>query len=485
MSSKYYLTTAIPYVNAAPHIGHALEFIEADALVRAKRLLLGKENVYFLSGADENAIKNVQAAEAAGMTPQEFVDRNSGLFEKLLKDLNISNDDFIRTTETRHVRGAQALWRATDPRDVYKKSYSGLYCTGCEQFYKPEELKDGKECYEHPGKPLEVVTEENYFFRLSKYGEWLKGAIASGELLILPETRRNEMTALLDQGLEDFSISRPKARTKGWGVPVPGDESQVMYVWYDALANYVTALGYPEPEGKYKEFWLENEARGHLIGKGINRFHTLYWPAMLKSAGVPVPRFVLVHGYLTIEGQKMSKSLGNVIAPAELIEEFGAEALRFYLLHEVRSEEDGDVSREKMREAYNAYLANGLGNLAARILKMALTNDAWPELPLAEQILAGPLFGDICAALDRFAVQSATEMIWSKISEADSYIQAIQPFKLVKTEPEKGKDAIKKLVGDLWEIAVVLEPFLPETSQKIQAAIRERQTPPVLFPRKA
>lgn len=480
MSGRYYLTTAIPYVNAKPHLGHALEFVEADALVRAKRLLLGDNNVYFLSGTDENALKNVQAAEAAGMRIEDFVKQNSDAFSDLLRKLNIHPNDFIRTTEERHKQGAQALWRTTNPKDIYKKSYSGLYCVGCEQFYKPEDLLNGTECYEHPGKPLEMVAEENYFFRLSEYGPWLKEIISSGELSVIPETRRNEMLALIDRGLEDFSISRPTSRTKGWGVQVPGDESQTMYVWYDALANYITALGYPEKTKLYSDFWENNPDKGHVIGKGINRFHTLYWPAMLKSAGLPLPKFVYVHGYITVDGEKMSKSTGNVVDPEELIEEYGADAVRFYLLGAISSKEDGDFSAEKMRIAYNAYLANGLGNLTSRVLKMAAVNNAWPEnLNSSNQDLEEK----VKDYLDKFEPDKALREIWTYISAADLLIQKEEPFKKIKTEPENAKATIEQLVVELWRIASNLQPFLPQTSASIITAIGKREVPPILFPR--
>jgi methionyl-tRNA synthetase len=483
---KYYLTTTIPYVNAPPHLGHALEFVQADALVRWQRRRLGAENVYFLAGSDENAMKNVQAAEMAGMPVADFVDRNSAIFRDLLKALNISNDDFIRTTEERHMRGAQALWQATDPKDRYEKTYSGLYCTGCEQFYQPEELNENGECFEHPGKKLEMVEEKNWFFKLSNYQDWLKEIILSGELNIVPDTRRNEMLALIEQGLQDFSISRPVARTKQWGVPVPGDPGQTMYVWYDALANYITALGYPDAAGLYEKFWSSNEARGHILGKGVNRFHTIYWPAMLKSAGLPVPRFALVHGYVTVDGAKMSKSIGNVIDPMELIEEYGTDALRHYLLREIASQGDGDFSIARFKESYNAHLANGLGNLVSRVMKMAVTNEVRPELPEKEYLLEHPQVGlaDNDKDMEAFALERVMNGIWAEVQNMDGMIQSTEPFKLIKTDPEKAKGIIAQLVQQLWIIGIALEPFLPETAEKIQATIREHRMPEPLFMRK-
>jgi methionyl-tRNA synthetase len=479
---KYYLTTTIPYVNAAPHLGHALEFVQADALVRHKRRVLGKENVYFLSGADENASKNVQAAEAAGVPVADFIAKNSGIFRDLLGALNVSNDDFIRTTEPRHMQGAQALWKATNPDDVYKKTYSGLYCTGCEQFYQPEDLNENGECFEHPGKKLEMIQEENWFFKLSNYQDWLKEIITSGELLITPDTRKNEMLALIDRGLEDFSISRPVSRTKNWGVPVPGDEDQTMYVWYDALANYITALGYPKTDGLYEKFWSGNENRVHILGKGVNRFHTIYWPAMLKSAGLPVPKLALVHGYITINGAKMSKTLGNVVDPMDIINEYGTDALRHYLLREIASQGDGDFTIERFKESYNAHLANGLGNLVSRVMKMAITNEVKPDLPA--DAAATPAIGGVLEAMDEFSLERAMGAIWSEIQALDLRIQQTEPFKLVKTDPEQAKGIIAELVQRLWIVAVALEPFLPSTAEKIQATVREHCMPEPLFARK-
>ncbi len=470
-------------MNAKPHLGHALEFVEADAIARAKRLVLGKDNIRLLSGSDENAQKNVVAAEALGITTQELVDRNSAAFRELLLRLGVTNDDFIRTTEERHIRAAQALWQATDPQDIYKKSYSGLYCVGCEEFKSPEDLVDG-ECPEHPGKTLETVEEENYFFNLKRHTDWLKKIISSDELRILPASRKNEMLGLIERGLEDFSISRPAARTKGWGVQVPGDETQTMYVWYDALANYIAALGYPEKEGLFAEFWSDNEERGHILGKGVNRFHTIYWPAMLRSAGLKAPRFAYVHGYVTLEGQKISKTLGNVIDPDELIEEYGVDAVRYYLLREIRSTEDGDFSRSKMTEAYNANLANGIGNLAARVMKMAVSYSVRPDLPSEEEALHNSLFKGILTLLDRFEIDRAMDHVWQAIGVLDQRIADTKPFTLIKTDEAAAKSIVEELVRDLFVIAVALQPFLPDAAGKIMAAVKNNELPPTLFPRK-
>jgi len=470
MNKSLYITTTIPYVNAPPHLGHALEFVQADVIARFHRIL--GERVYFLSGTDENAIKNVQSAEQEGTPVKEFVDKNSGLFQKLLKELNISNDQFIRTTEPRHVSGAQALWRATDPADIYKKSYQGLYCVGCELFYKPEELNGSGECFEHPGKKLEVVKEENYFFKLSNYQSWLRELVSSGKLNIIPETRKNEVLAVIERGLEDFSISRPIERSKHWGVPVPEDDSQTIYVWYDALANYITALGYPDTEAElWKSFWENGGNRLHVLGKGVSRFHAIYWPAMLKSAGLPAPTEEFIHGYITVEGQKMSKTIGNVVDPSKIIESYGADAVRYYLLRAVPAFEDGDFGMNKFKEVYNADLANGLGNFVARVLTLA------ERLNGKKMDFGGSVDTALVAAINRakegvemkleeYKFHEAVAAVWELIGVGDRYVNEKKPW-------ENSDDAVLfSLVTVVDNIAALLRPFLPETSLKITQSIK-------------
>ena len=372
---KFYITTSIPYVNANPHIGHALEFVQSDVLARYHRAK--KEEVFFLTGADENSLKNVQAAEAQKVSTRELVDANTLKFIELTKALNISNDEFIRTVEERHFLGAQKLWSLCKKEDIYKKKYKGLYCVGCEQFYSEKELVNGK-CPEH-SKPLEIVEEENYFFKLSNYQKKLEKIISSDEYEIVPETKKNEVLSFIKMGLEDFSISRSKKRAKDWGVPVPGDSAQIMYVWFDALANYLTALDFGGDEKKFKKYW---PADIHVVGKGIIRFHAVYWVAMLLSAGLKLPKKLFVHGYITIEGQKMSKSLGNVIDPNELAKKYGTDPVRYYLLRYIHPVQDSDFSIKKFEDAYTADLANGLGNLVSRVaglieqnnIKLRITN---------------------------------------------------------------------------------------------------------------
>ena len=341
MSETVFVSTAIPYVNAKPHVGFALELIQADAISRYFRMM--GFDVFFLTGTDENSLKNVRAAQELGITTEELCEKNSAAFQALGPALNLSNDDFIRTShESRHVEGAGKFWSQTRAEDIYKKHYGGLYCVGCEDFYTEKEVPDGL-CPEH-GTRLEKIEEENYFFQLSAYQQQLVDLIESGKLQIVPETRRNEMLAFAKSGLKDFSISRTRERAGNWGIRVPNDPDQVMYVWYDALTNYITALDYADDGDRMQRYWHNCSKRVHVIGKGINRFHTLYWPAMLMSVGLPTPDTVFVHGYLTVNGEKISKSLGNVIDPIDQVQKYTTDGFRFYLLRAISPFEDGDYS---------------------------------------------------------------------------------------------------------------------------------------------
>src|SRR5262245_23269677 len=339
---SFYVTTAIPYVNAEPHLGFALELVQADVLARYHRLR--GDTTWFLTGTDENSLSNVLAAESQGMAVRTLVDRNAGVFEALTGTLHISNDDFIRTAaDPRHREGVHRFWEAcVRSGDVYKRPYRGLYCVRCEAFYVPDDLVDGR-CPEHGIVP-DVVEEENWFFRLSPYASRLGELLASGTLRVLPESRHREVQAFVERGLTDFSISRSQARARGWGIPVPGDPDQVVYVWFDALTNYITALGYGTDPDRFRRSWVETPQRVHVIGTDIVRFHPVYWPAMLLSAGAPPPTTIVVHGFLTRDGRRMSKTLGTGVDPDALVRSWGVDAVRYWLLREVSPVDDADFT---------------------------------------------------------------------------------------------------------------------------------------------
>lgn len=469
--NKFYITTAIPYVNGKPHIGHALEYFQADS-IRNYQKLQGAETL-LLSGADENALKNVQAAEEEGISTQELLDRNSKVFKDSYEKLGVKLDVFERGSDkNHHFPGVQKLWElCAQNNDIYKKSYTGLYCVGCESFKTEKELVDGK-CQEHQKAP-EKVTEENYFFRLSKYQDQLLDLIENNRLQIVPSAKRNETISFIKQGLEDFSISRSKDRAKGVGVPVPNDETQVMYVWFDALAIYITGIGYGIEEEKFKDWW---PADVHVIGKDINRFHTVYWPAMLTSAGLPTPKAVLVHGFVQSGGSKMSKSLGNVIDPFRVSEKYGLEPFRYFMLSQIPTTDDGDFTIDRFVEIYNADLANGLGNLIARVARLCekIELDSLPEPVLND---------DYKKLFEEYRFNELLGNIWKEISSIDQEIEENKPWAV--EDLAKLKDLLQKWVIKIDQIAYELKPFLPETSDKIKKIFSEskvKSTSP-LFPR--
>ncbi len=446
--SKFYVTCAIPYVNAPPHVGHALEFVQGDVIARYHALL--GEETKLLSGGDENALKNVQAADLAGIPVKEFIDANTQKFFELTKALNCRFDVWQKGSDKQHhFVSSQKLWGLCK-KDIFKKSYEGLYCTGCEQFYTKEELDENGQCFEHPGKKLEMVKEDNYFFRLSKYQDQLIKLISDDTLKIIPDFRKNEMLSFLKQPLLDISISRSNDRAKNWGVPVPGDDSQRMYVWFDALNIYQSGIGFGWDEKQYEKWW---PADVHVIGKGITRFHAVYWPAFLLSAGLKLPKSIFVHGYFTVNGQKMSKSVGNVVDPFDLIKKYGADPLRYYLLREIPSASDGDFSESRFKELYNADLANGLGNLTARIAKLCELNQI--------KVSAAPVKNYFSKHLASYEFSLALEELWKDIKKLDVEINNDQPWKTKDT----GK--LKKYINQLIHIGVALQPFLPDTAQKI------------------
>ena len=477
MGKALYISTALPYVNSAPHLGFALEIVQADVYARYQRLL--NKEVFFLTGTDENSLKNVQAAREEGISAKELVSRNTERFFALKKALNLSFDDFIRTTEDRHIKGAQKLWQACQ-KDIYKKKYQGLYCVGCEGFYKENELIDGL-CPEHKTKP-ESIEEENYFFKLTKYSKTIQELIENDKVRIIPESRKNEVLSFIKSGLEDICISRSAERAQGWGIPVPDDPSQIIWVWFDALSNYINALGYAEEGQKFEKWWQKNENILHFIGKGILRFHAIYWPAMLISAGLNLPKTIFIHGYLTVGGQKMSKSLGNVADPFELIKEYGPDAVRYFLLAEFSAVEDGDFTLGKIKNRYNSDLANGLGNFAARVLALQsqcpkiglqkVDKDINEKVQETKQIAA--------QKLEAFKFNEALATIWDLIAFGDKYINQTEAWKISPSgRSREARQIVFNLRTILDNIAIMLQPFLPETSAKISQLKKGE----ILFPR--
>ncbi len=474
--SKFYITTPIFYPNANLHLGHAYNTTLVDIIARYHRLK--GDEVYLLTGADENTEKVVRAASLAGVETKCYLDGIVANFKELFRKLNISYDQFIRTSDEEvHFPGAEEFWRRlVEAGDIEKRSYEGLYCVGHEAFITEKDLVEGK-CPDH-GETPQKLREENYFFKLSNYTKVVSEKIQSGELQIIPETRKNEILALLDRGLEDVSFSRP-SETVSVGVKVPGDPSQTIYVWCDALVNYVSALGFGRKDDTlFTKFW---PADVHVIGKDILRFHAAIWPAMLLSAKLPLPKQLFVHGFITSGGKKMSKTLGNVIDPNELIAEYGGEAVRFFLARHISPFEDGDITIESFKEAYNADLANGIGNLTSRIMKMAVTHLDRPV----------DVSGDIYPNLDydkefeSLDVQKAVSVLSAYIKNLDQTIQLHQPFKLVKENKAKGVELITALVREMYVIADKLQVFMPETSKEIQQLILDNKMPEKpLFPRK-
>ncbi len=464
---KFYITCAIPYVNAPPHVGHALEFVQGDVIARYHALL--GEETKLLSGGDENALKNVRAAEMADIPIQQFVDTTTQTFFELTRALNCRFDVWQKgSNKEHHFAASQKLWNLCK-KDIFKKSYEGLYCVGCEQFYTKDELDKNGQCFEHPGKKLEMVKEENYFFRLSKYQKHLIKLISEDTIKIIPDFRKNEILSFLKQPLLDISISRSNERAKNWGVPVPGDDSQRMYVWFDALNIYQSGVGFGWDEKQYEKWW---PADVHVIGKGITRFHAIYWPAFLLSAGLKLPKNIFVHGYFTVNGQKMSKTVGNVIDPFALIKKYGADALRYYFLREIPATADGDFSESRFKELYNADLANGIGNLTSRIAKLCEINSVNVFQAPAPPFLSND-------RLTQYKFSLALEELWKDIKKLDVEINTDKPWET--------KD-IKKLqlyIIQLKKIAVVLQPFLPDTAQKILDQFKGPtiKSQPPLFPR--
>jgi methionyl-tRNA synthetase len=478
MPDRYYVTTTIPYVNARPHLGFALELVQADVLARHHRHR--GDDVRFQTGTDDNSLKNVLAAEAAGVPTQRFVDGNAAAFAALREPLALSSDTFVRTSgNPGHRRGVERLWAACAAAgDLYRKHYEGLYCVDCEQFYQRDELADGC-CPEHGSVPA-LVAEENWFFRLSHYADRLRAEITSGRLRIEPAQRRNEVLSFIDSGLTDFSISRSQARARGWGIPVPGDPGQVVYVWWDALGNYVTGPGFgSDDEAAYRHWWCEGDQRVHLAGKGVVRFHAVYWPAMLLSAGLPLPTDILVHDYLTANGQKISKSAGNAVDPADLVARYGTDAVRWWLLREVPRSGDADFTVDRLVARANEDLANGIGNLVHRVSTMIhrYRDGRPPQVgseagPLADATTGAGALVD--TALAEFDFRRAAAAVLRIVDEANRYVETIRPWQLAAAQRagdavagERLDAVLATLLAACRTLGERLTPLLPSAATLI------------------
>ncbi len=508
--TRLYLSTTIPYVNGRPHVGHALELVQADVLARHHRRI--GDEVRLQSGTDDNSLKNVLAAAQEGLTTRELVNRNASIFAGLREQLSLSFDDFIRTSsDARHRPGVEHLWRACAASgDLYRRDYQGLYCVGCEQFYTDAELVGGR-CPEHGTRP-QLITEKNWFFRLSKYADRLRAEISSGRLRIEPASRRNEVLGFIDGGLTDFSVSRSVDRARGWGISVPGDPSQVIYVWWDALGNYITALGYGASGARaadYQRWWVEADRRVHLVGKGVLRFHAVYWPAILLSAGAPLPTEIVVHDYLTFGGGKISKSARGPEQesgdPVSLTQSYGVDALRWWLLREVPRVGDTDFTVDKLIARANQDLANGLGNLVSRISSVAhayrngvvrpcrrphgtsrwlaaaadcrAIGQDWPAdaTALADTVERTP--DAVRAALARFDFRAAAAAVFEIVEQANRYVETTEPWHLgraARAGDAAAGQRLDQVLGALVAACQVLAgeiwPFLPDLAARVAAA---------------
>jgi methionyl-tRNA synthetase len=470
MKNTLYITTTIPYVNAPPHVGFALELVQADAIARYHRL--AGRHVRLQTGTDENAFKNVLSARERGLPVQQLVDRNAAQFRTLARALHISHDTFVRTTDPAHVRAVTAFLTRLRPEDVYVKAYRGLYCSGCEDFFLERELTAGL-CPEHH-TPVTEVNEQNHFFRLSAYAETLGDRIRSGQISIVPQHRASEVLQFVDRGLQDISISRAAARSAGWGIPFPGDSTQVVYVWIDALINYLTGLGFPDSDSA---FWSDGAIRLHVIGKNVWKFHAVYWPALLLSAGLQTPSQIFVHGFLTNNGEKISKSGTNAIDPMAILDRYGADALRYFLLRHVRPSEDADFSVERLRDVYQTELANGLGNLYSRLTKLAETANL-SGLHERQRAVPPP---EVRVEIEAFHFDRALALLWDEVDALNREIAAAQPW----LDLRNARDSLQRWLERLANLADWLEPFLPSTAARIGDGLRApqiRKAAP-LFPR--
>lgn len=470
--NKILITTAIDYANDVIHIGHAYEKILADAIARYYRKLVGDENVYFLTGTDEHGTTNYKAAEKAGLPVEEYTHKVSEEDKKQIDALNVSYDRFIRTTDKDHEETAAKFFaKAAKTKDLYKGTYEGYYCEGCEVYKTHSELTEKGQCPYHPSREIQRIKEKNYFFKWSNYTNRLRSLITDKGKFILPKSKRNEMLSFLDQGLQDIPVSRPKYKVP-WGINVPNDDSQVIYVWYDALVNYYTV-------GKKIGFWNENTKIIHFVGKDILRFHALLWPAMLMNLDLTLPDTIYTHGFINLDGRKISKSLGNVIRPDELVKKYGVDAVRYYFLRYGPITDDVDISLKHLEKVYNGELANGLGNTVARIAKMAEKSEFEFDLPEFENSWDA----EWSKPLLNYRVDLALGKIWNKISQLDKHVNENEPWSEGNTK--RLEEILAYEVNSIRYIAKVIEPFIPHTSRKIQEQFMKKKikAKPPLFPR--
>lgn len=472
-NNSFYLTTTLPYVNADLHLGHALELVRADIIARYKKL--HGFDVFFNTGTDEHGMKIYEKAIDFGKKPQEFVDESFIRFQESVKIFGMSEDlHFIRTSDVRHENAVREFWkRVNDNGYIYKKNYQAKYCVGCEEIKSDSELING-ECPMHAGRVLEIIEEENYFFKYSEFGNKLLKFYKENPNFVVPDFRFNEIKAFIERGLQDFSISRLKSKMP-WGIEVPGDSEHVIYVWFDALVNYIATLGWPEDKETFEKYWVNGNPTQYC-GKDNLRFQSAMWQAMLIAAGLPNSHQIIINGFITADGGvKMSKSLGNVADPKEIVAEYGTDALRFFLAKEISNFEDSPFTMERFKDTYNAGLANGLGNLTSRIMKMAETNlESCVDIPKMELT---PDWQKAIDAMEQFNIVEAMNVVWEHVAELDELIQNKQPFKLVKTNKEEAIEIIKELVVKLHNIAQMLIPVLPETSKKIIKIIASNKMP--------
>ncbi|MDP3962432.1 MAG: methionine--tRNA ligase [bacterium] len=474
---SYYITTTLPYVNAEPHIGHAMEFIRADVIAREKKV--EGFDVFFNTGTDEHGLKVYEKALGFSEDPKAYVDRCMIQFKSLKDTLGLSDDlHFVRTTDPHHIMAAQEFWKICDKNGyIYKKNYKTKYCPGCELEKTDIEIENGR-CFIHQSIDLIIIEEENYFFKFSEFQKPILSLYEENPDFVIPSFRFNEIKSFVKNGLTDFSISRLRSKMS-WGVPVPGDDDHVMYVWFDALVSYISTIGWPDDKESFDRWWIKSGGVVQYCGKDNLRQQSAMWQAMLMAAGLPNSKQIVINGFITGEGGiKMSKTLGNTINPIEVVKEYGTDALRYFLLREIHPFEDSPFTLDKFKESYNAHLANGLGNLVSRVMKMAETNDIRLE---KKEDVDTRKYSDL---YDSYEINKVCNDIWSRIQSADKYIQEHEPFKTIKADKEKGKLEITYLLGEVAHIGILLAPILPETSAKIAKAIEENKIANPLFIRK-